>query len=88
MPKARESLIPEASEQVRLFHISVPQEAVDDLRARLRATRVPNEQPVKDWSQGVPLAQAKALLQYIGNLNMTGTLRDRAELVSKLSDID
>jgi len=64
MSKEPESLIPEASEQVRLFHISVPQEAVDDLRARLRAIRFPNEQPVKDWSQGVPLAQAKALLQY------------------------
>jgi hypothetical protein len=57
-------LIPEATEQVRLFHISVPQDAIHDLRARLRATRFPNEQPVKDWSQGVPLAQAKALLQY------------------------
>src|SRR6266566_5898452 len=31
---------------------------------RLRATRFPNERPVKDGSQGVPLAQAKALVQY------------------------
>ena len=57
------SLIPEATEQVRLFHVSVPQEAIDDLRARLRATRFP-ERPVKDRSQGVPLAQAQALVQY------------------------
>src|SRR5260221_4666832 len=64
MSKELESLIPEATAQVRLFQVSVPQEAIDDLRARLRATRFPNEQPVKDWSQGVPLAQAKALLQY------------------------
>ncbi len=64
MPKALELQLPEAAEQVRLFHISVPQEAIDDLRARLRATRWPNEQPVKDWSQGVPLAQAKALVQH------------------------
>ncbi len=64
MSKALELLIPEATGQVRLFHISVPQEAVDDLRARLRATRFPNERPVKDWSQGVPLADAKALVQY------------------------
>ncbi len=64
MSKVRESLIPEATEQVRLFHVSVPQEAIDDLRARLRATRFPDERPVKDWSQGVPLAQAKALVQY------------------------
>ncbi len=64
MSRVRESLIPEATEQVRLFHVSVPQEAIDDLRARLRATRFPNERPVKDGSQGVPLAQAKALVQY------------------------
>src|SRR6266851_139252 len=64
MTQRATSLIPEATEQVRLFHVSVPQEAIDDLRARLRATRFPNEQPVQDWSRGVPLAQAKALVQY------------------------
>ena len=64
MTQRATSLMPEATEQVRLFHVSVPQEAIDDLRARLRATRFPNERPVKDGSQGVPLAQAKALLQY------------------------
>ena len=64
MSKAFESLIPDATEEIRPFHISVPQEAIADLRARLRATRFPNEQPVKDWSQGVPLAQAEALVHY------------------------
>ena len=64
MSKAFESLIPDATEEIRPFHISVPQEAIADLQARLRATRFPNEQPVKGWSQGVPLAQAKALVQY------------------------
>ena len=64
MSKAFESLMPDATEEIRPFHISVPQEAIADLRARLRATRFPNEQPVKDWSQGVPLAQAEALVQY------------------------
>src|SRR5260370_6884035 len=64
MSKELESLMREATEQVGLFHISVSQEAIEDLRARLRSTRFPNEQPVKDWSQGVPLAPAKALVQY------------------------
>src|SRR5882757_7754699 len=64
MPRALELQLPEATEQVRLFHISVPQEAIDDLRTRLRATRFPNQQPVKDWSQGVPLAHAKSLIEY------------------------
>ena len=54
-----ESLIPDATEEIRPFHISVPQEAIADLRARLRATRFPNEQPVKD-SQGAPLARVRA----------------------------
>jgi hypothetical protein len=35
MPKTIGLQLPEATEQVRLFHISVPQEAIDDLRARL-----------------------------------------------------
>ena len=64
MSKAFESLIPDATEEIRPFHISVPQEAIADLRARLRATRFPNKEPVKDWSQGVPLARAEALVQY------------------------
>src|ERR1700724_4548090 len=64
MSKILDSLIPDAPEEIHPFHISVPEEAIADLRARLRATRFPNEQPVKDWSQGVPLAQAKALVQY------------------------
>ena len=64
MPKALELQLPEATEQVRLFHVSVPQPAIDDLRARLRASRFPNQQSVKDWSQGVPLAHAKSLIEY------------------------
>ena len=58
------AMIPDATEEIRPFQISVPQEAIADLRARLRVTRFPNEQPVKDWSQGVPLAQAEALVQF------------------------
>ena len=54
--------IPEATDHILSFQISVPQEAIDDLGARLRTTRFPNEQPVKNWTQGVPIAQAKALI--------------------------
>src|SRR5258707_14579885 len=64
MSNGFESLIPDATEEIRPFHISVSQEAIEDLRARLRSTRFPNEQPVKDWSQRAPLAPAKALAQY------------------------
>ena len=44
MSKVLESLMPDATEEIRPFNISVPQEAIADLRARLRATRFPNEQ--------------------------------------------
>lgn len=38
------------------FVAAVPEEALEDLRRRLRATRWPDAEPVDDWSQGVPLA--------------------------------
>lgn len=40
---------------LRPFTAAVPQEALDDLRRRLRSTRWPEAEPVDDWSQGVPL---------------------------------
>lgn len=46
------------------FSISVPDEDVDDLRRRLRATRWPDRPTVGDWSQGVPLDYLQALCRY------------------------
>ncbi|MET0816934.1 MAG: epoxide hydrolase family protein [Solirubrobacteraceae bacterium] len=43
------------------FRIDVPEAALADLRARLRAARWPEREPVEDWSQGVPLAYLQAL---------------------------
>jgi hypothetical protein len=43
------------------FHLAVPEAELDDLRARLRATRWPEPEPVADDSQGVPLADLQAL---------------------------
>ena len=37
------------------FTIDVPDELLDDLRARLRNTRWPERELVDDWSQGTPL---------------------------------
>lgn len=39
----------------RPFAAAVPEDDLDDLRRRLRATRWPDVEPVDDWSQGVPL---------------------------------
>ncbi|CAM3299031.1 epoxide hydrolase family protein [Kibdelosporangium persicum] len=46
------------------FRIDVPQEELDDLRARLRSTRWPERETVDDWSQGVPLDYVRELCEY------------------------
>lgn len=46
------------------FRLNVPEAALDDLRTRLARTRWPEKEPVDDWEQGVPLAEAQALCAY------------------------
>ena len=49
---------------IRTFRVSVPQEALDDLRRRLATTRWPDQETVTDQSQGVQLATMKDLVRY------------------------
>ena len=51
---------------VRPFRIDVPQEALDDLRRRIAATRWPDRETVNDRSQGAPLASLRELVRYWG----------------------
>ncbi|MGO6994016.1 epoxide hydrolase N-terminal domain-containing protein, partial [Rhizobium johnstonii] len=46
------------------FRVSVPQEAIDDLKLRLRIARFPEQETAPDWAQGVPLEKAEALIDY------------------------
>ena len=46
------------------FRIDIEQAALDDLRRRLENTRWPDAETPDDWSQGLPLAYAKALRDY------------------------
>ena len=46
------------------FHLAVPDAELDELRARLRATRWPERETVRDDSQGVRLAELQALCRY------------------------
>jgi pimeloyl-ACP methyl ester carboxylesterase len=62
--KAAELVLAPATEAVTPFEIHVPAAALDDLKRRLADTRWPNKEPVADWSQGVPLAKARALVDY------------------------
>src|SRR5262249_3015089 len=49
---------------IRPFRVNVPQEALDDLRRRIAATRWPDRETVTDRSQGVQLATMKELVRY------------------------
>jgi len=62
---------------IRPFHIEVPQEAIDDLRRRLQATRWPEQETVADESQGVPLATMQELVRYWGTEYDFGRLEAR-----------
>ncbi len=52
-----------AATALRPFAASVPDADIADLRARLARTRWPDPETVPDWSQGVRLAHAKALVE-------------------------
>src|SRR3984893_12088335 len=62
--KVAELVLPPATKAVTPFEVRVPEAALDDLKRRLADTRWPNKEPVADWSQGVPLAKAQALVEY------------------------
>ncbi|MEE1736286.1 epoxide hydrolase family protein [Streptomyces sp. BE147] len=49
---------------MRPFRIDIPQDQIDDLRARLGSTRWPDELPGVGWDRGVPLEYLKELAEY------------------------
>ena len=53
--------MPPAAEAVEPFTLAVPDAELEDLRARLRATRWPEPETVADWSQGIPLDYVREL---------------------------
>ncbi|MDB5270782.1 MAG: Epoxide hydrolase-like protein [Hymenobacter sp.] len=55
-----------ADNSVRPFHINVSEEALTDLRRRIKNTRWPERETVKDQSQGVQLAKIQELVRYWG----------------------
>ncbi len=50
--------------EIQPFRLEVPQAELDDLERRLAATRFPEAETPDDWSQGVPLAYARELVDY------------------------
>jgi hypothetical protein len=49
---------------IRPFHVSIPEDALVDLRRRIAATRWPEQETVADQSQGVQLATMRELARY------------------------
>ncbi|MGY8662801.1 epoxide hydrolase family protein [Bradyrhizobium sp. UFLA05-109] len=52
------------SDEIRPFHINVPEEQLVDLRRRIAATRWPEREIVEDTSQGVQLTTMRELAHY------------------------
>ena len=55
---------PAGDTTIRPFTIEIPEADLEDLRARIAATRFPEKETVEDESQGVPLATMQALARY------------------------
>jgi len=49
---------------IRPFQVEFPESAIADLRQRLAVTRLPDQETVSDFSQGVPLKTIKQILQH------------------------
>jgi pimeloyl-ACP methyl ester carboxylesterase len=56
--------VPAATPDLMPFTLAVPESALDDLRRRLRAARLPDRETGTGWSQGVPLDRLRGLLEY------------------------
>src|SRR2546430_2369699 len=54
----------EAATEIRPFQFDVQEEALEDLRRRIEATRLPSKELVEDRSQGVQLATIQELAAY------------------------
>jgi Epoxide hydrolase N terminus len=52
------------SDEVTPFRIEVPEPDLRDLHQRLKCTRWPEAETVKDWSQGDPLAYLQEFCRY------------------------
>lgn len=55
------------SAEIKQFELSVGQDQLDDLRARLQHVRWPDSEPVDDWSQGIPISYVQDLCRYWAN---------------------
>jgi hypothetical protein len=53
-----------AAEEIREFSVEIPEEALEGLRGRIEAARLPGKELVDDLSQGVQLGTIQQLTRY------------------------
>jgi pimeloyl-ACP methyl ester carboxylesterase len=63
-PQAADAVGAFDKNDIRPFHVHFPEAALVDLRRRLAETRLPENETVADFSQGVPLKTIQQLLRY------------------------
>ena len=83
---------PAGATAIRPFTIEIPEAEVEDLRARIVATRLPDKETVDDSSQGVQLATMQALVRYWGteyDLRRVETrLNALPQFLTEIDDLD
>ncbi|ATN05077.1 multidrug MFS transporter [Chryseobacterium indologenes] len=82
----------ESDTGIRPFHINIPQSQLEDLKKRIAEARFPDQETVKDASQGIQLAQLKELVNYWGNgydwRKVENKLNALPQFVTKIDGID
>ena len=82
----------ETAIEIRPFHVDIPDEALDDLRRRIAATRWPEKESVPDQSQGVPLDMIQKLASYWMTdydwRTVEATLNTRPQFITEIDGLD
>jgi len=77
---------------VRPFRVDIPDEALDDLRRRIAATRWPDKETVADQSQGAQLAKMQELVHYWGTdydwRKVEATLNASLQFMTQIDGLD
>jgi pimeloyl-ACP methyl ester carboxylesterase len=79
----------ESAATIRPFTVEIPQSEIDELRARIAATRWPEQETVADQTQGVQLETMQAVVRYWGSEYDFGRVEARLNAFPQfLTEID
>ena len=88
-PASADGARAKSGEAIRPFRVEIPEAALEDLRRRIAATRLPEHETVEDASQGVQLTTVQALADYWGNdYDLRRFERRLSELPQFMTEID